>query len=156
MQQDDTQAATTENGTEQEKTLEQKVEELLSKGWLIINESCPLVYCQTPLMTHPDIGQKYCPRCEIWHFEHERIKKQKIEDVVKMPDRNIVLKEKEKSYDFNYEGILQKCVIKSLETKLFYLSTLLNSENDVDKIKNILTTIKLCLDDVILAKSMDR
>ncbi len=103
-------------------------------------------------MLNLQTGHKYCPKCEMWHFLHERPQKQKIEDVVKMPPRDLANLPKTQ---FDYDGMLNQCVLKSLQTKLYFLSTLLNSEVDCEKINGILSAIKICLEDIAMLKTIE-
>ena len=46
-------------------------------------------------------------------------------------------------------------VIQALQVKLAYLSNTLNSETDTVKTKDILECMRLCMDNIMMAKSMD-
>jgi hypothetical protein len=106
-------------------------------------------------MTSPKTNQKYCPGCEIWYFEHER-PKQKFGELVTLPKQDIVLKKTDlaKRNDNSYHFLHNQSIIQSLQTKLYFLSTLLNNETDVGKIKEILTTMKVCLEDISIATGL--
>jgi hypothetical protein len=107
-------------------------------------------------MRNPN-GQKYCVNCEMWHFEHERPKKQKFGEITKFQGKTQtthnelqkVLPKKE----FQHYNINQT-ILQSLQVKLAYLSNELNNETDVGKTKDILECIKMCLENINTLKTL--
>lgn len=146
---------------EEGKTIDEKIEELLNRGWILLPESCSIPTCFTPLIQNVN-GQKYCVGCESWVFTAERTKKQKNGEIVPYNDKSQSLqilrdsdkqiKPKTKKYSFDYS--INQSVLQCLQSKLYFLSTLLNTLSDVDKIKNTLETIKICLEDINLTKNL--
>jgi hypothetical protein len=104
-------------------------------------------------------GDKYCAGCEAWHFEHQRPQKQKIGELVPMSkDTDIQLKQTglQTPYRPSFDYVLNQSVIRCLQTKLYFLSTLLNNESDPSKIRELLSTINICLEDIRLAIAIER
>jgi hypothetical protein len=105
-------------------------------------------------------GEKYCAGCESWHFVHQRPQKQKFGELVPLSkDTDIQLKETQLSKINNkqsFDYVLHESVIRCLQTKLYFLTTLLNNESDVVKIRDILSTINLCLEDISMAVALER
>lgn len=105
-------------------------------------------------------GQKYCAWCEAWQFDHEKKKKQKLGELAPVNKRtDIQLKENKLQKRFNknlFDFNLNQSVVRCLQTKLFFLSTLLNNESDLAKIKEILNTINICLENIRMAVGLDK
>ena len=105
-------------------------------------------------------GDKYCAGCEAWHFDHQRPKKQNFQELgIVKKDTDLQLKEtsldnqqRKKSFGF----VLHQSVIRCLQTKLYFLTTLLNNENDVSKIKELLDLINTCLENIRLAVCLEQ
>lgn len=138
--------------------VDQKLADLMMRGWVLLAESCPIETCGCPLMKNID-GQKYCAGCEMWHFEKERPVKQKFGELVSLKDKqNIQVKHTELSKlpknILDYSMTLSKGVVQSLQLKLGYLSGLLNIETDVNKIKDILESMRICIDNIQNAKNL--
>lgn len=93
-------------------------------------------------------NQKYCVGCETWVFD-VRPKRQKYTDVIAL--KNCDLTVKKSMPKLEYQDFMNQSVIQCLYSKLYFLTTLLNTEKDVTKIKEILTTIKLCMEDINMA-----
>jgi uncharacterized Zn finger protein (UPF0148 family) len=169
-----------ENQPEEDKhNLEEKLEELLRQGWIMLPESCRIprnkfikkiilncftnliffLDCNCPLMQTPN-GEKYCAGCESWQFEHQRPQKHKFGELVPLSkDTDIQLKNTQISKINNrdsFDYMLNESLIRCLQTKLYFLTTLLNNEIDVLKIRDILSTINLCLQDISMAVSMEK
>jgi hypothetical protein len=115
--------------------------------------------CNCPLMKSTN-GQKYCVGCEAWHFDgKDRPIKQNFGELVPMSkDTEIQLKDsqidkkyRKKSFDY----VLNQSVTRCLQTKLFYLATLLNNESDILKIKEILETMNICLENIRMSQCLD-
>ncbi len=106
-------------------------------------------------------GQKYCAGCEAWEFDHERPEKHNHGEVANFNTVNtgIQLKESKISKRFEKQSFpyaLNQSVIQCLQTKLFFFVSLLNSETDVNKCKDILITIKICLENIKMTSSLNK
>lgn len=130
-----------------------KLADLMQKGWTMLAESCPLESCSCPLMRSID-GQKYCVNCEMWHYDNQR-KKQKFELVSLQGKQTLQVKRTEVSTlpknRFNFTP-MNLSVIGSLNMKLEYLAKILNQENDIDKTKEILECMRICMQNIETAK----
>jgi hypothetical protein len=104
-------------------------------------------------MMSPD-GQKYCVGCEQWQFEKKR---QKYGEIMLKGVTDVQPKEMsvQTKASLNLDSLLNESLIRCLQTKLYFLSSLLNKESDVNKIKELLETIKYCLEDIRLACCLD-
>jgi hypothetical protein len=104
-------------------------------------------------------GQKYCVGCEAWHFDKEH-KKQKFGELVSLHGKqNIQVKPTEvqkipKPLNFNKFSISQQ-VLQSLHVKLAYLSNQLNNETDLEKTRQILECMKLCMENIQAANKLE-
>ncbi len=142
---------------EEELGVEKRLADLMMRGWTMLADSCPVESCGCPLMKNLE-GQVYCVGCEMWHFDKQRQVKQKFGELVALQGKqNIQIKHTEISklphtIDFNFT--LSKSVLSSLKLKLVYLSNLLNNENDLNKIQEILETMKICLENIQAAKNI--
>jgi hypothetical protein len=98
----------------------------------------------------------------MWHFDKDKKEKMKFGELVSMKGKqNVQIKENPqehteisklpKTIDFNMN--LNKTVIQSLQLKLAYLSSLLNTESDVTKTKETLECIRICMENIQTAKS---
>lgn len=145
--------------------VDKKLADLMMKGWVMLADTCPVETCGCPLMKSPD-GNKYCCGCEMWHFEKERPKKQRFGEIAvkNKPANNpsnqgLQVKHQEVSklpkthIEFNFT--LNNNVLQSLQMKLAYLSNLLNNENNIAKSKEVLECIKLCIENIQSAKSLN-
>jgi hypothetical protein len=107
-------------------------------------------------MRNPN-GQKYCVGCEAWHFDKER-QKQKYGELVSLQGKqNLQLKPTDvqklpKPIKFS----MNQTVVQSLQIKLVYLSNQLNNETDLTKTKQILESMRLCLDNIQLANKLEQ
>jgi len=147
----------------EEPTLEidKKLSNLMMKGWILLADVCPIESCSCPLMKSPD-GQRYCVGCEMWHFEKEKKVKQKFGELVALQGKqNIQLKSRATEVstlpknNVNFNLTLNKNILNSLQLKLAYLSNLLNTESNIDKTKEILECMKICMDNIQAAKNLD-
>ncbi len=149
------------NKEPEEKTMEQKLADLMMRGWVMLSDSCPIETCRCPFMKNSE-GQKYCAGCEMWQFDKERPVKQKFGELVSLNGKqNVQLKQNTSSevskvcnkvYDFNMN--LNTTVIQSLQVKLAYLANQLNLEVDPKKTNQILKAMKMCMENMESAKKM--
>lgn len=140
---------THENKEEIESTLEEKLTNLIQRGWTLLPESCNLESCKCPLVRSLD-GNKYCANCEMWIFDKEK-KKQRFTDLVVKGVQDLQLKElglikKPRVLTIDYS--LNGNTLNSLRIKLAYLSTILNETTDLNKTESILKNIELCLKNI--------
>ncbi len=101
-------------------------------------------------------GQKYCVGCEAWHFD---MKRQKYGELVLKGVTDILPKQMELQRVLptqSFDHALNQSVIRCLQTKLYFLTTLLNNESDLNKIKDLLQTIGLCLENIRMACCLDK
>ena len=141
--------------------IDKKLSNLMMTGWILLADVCPIESCSCPLMKSPD-GQRYCVGCEMWHFEKEKKVKQKFGELVALQGRqNIQLKSRTTEVstlpknNVNFNLTLNKNVLNSLQLKLAYLSNQLNTESNIDKTKEILECMKICMDNMQAAKNLD-
>jgi len=142
--------------------VDKKLSNLMMKGWILMADVCPIESCSCPLMKSPD-GQKYCVGCEMWHFDKEKKVKQKFGELVSLKGKqNIQLKTTQSSevskiqqnpVDFNLT--LNKSVLNSLQMKLAYLSNILNNEKEINKSKEILECMRICMENIQTANSLN-
>jgi uncharacterized Zn finger protein (UPF0148 family) len=144
---------TSEETTEQlssvpkEKSIETKLGELMMQGWTMLNESCFMESCSTPLMRDNVTKQVYCVGCEAWVFSQERkAHKCKFTELVSLEGkRNLsVIQNGEVSKlskplhlggnSFGFREIL--------ENKLMTLAKWLQSETDINKCNATLEAIE--------------
>ena len=131
--------------------LDQRLSDLLSMGWTLVAESCPLESCHCPLLKSPD-GNLYCVRCEMWQFPNKEKKKEKYTDLVVKQSQELALKETaiaklpKKMSDWSFT--IKENMIQSLRLKLAYLSSVLNDTTDLNKTKHILENIELCVQNI--------
>ena len=140
--------------------VEKRLGDLMMRGWTMLAESCPIESCGCPLMRNFD-GQKYCCGCEMWHFDKDRVK-QKFGELVSLKGKqNLQVMENRSNHTevsklpSNIKISFSNSVIQALQVKLAYLSNTLNSETDTVKTKDILECMRLCMDNIMIAKSMD-
>ena len=137
-----------EKGKENQDEIEKKLSELLTIGWKLLNEKCPLESCDCPLLKSFD-GNKYCVKCEMWQFPDQVKARQKYSDLVVKTKQELVLKEtglaklSKSRIDLDMYG--KETILSSLKTKLAYLSSILNQTTDLNKTQQILHNIELCL-----------
>ena len=141
--------------------IDKKLSNLMMKGWILLADVCPIESCSCPLMKSPD-GQRYCVGCEMWHFEKEKKVKQKFGELVALQGKqNIQLKSRATEVstipknNVNFNLTLNKNVLNSLQLKLAFLSNLLNTESNIDKTKEILECMKICMDNIQASKNLD-
>jgi len=112
-------------------------------------------------MLCPENNQKYCAGCEAWHYDLQETKNQKFGELVPLysnktdlmlKESNLTKKYRKKSFDY----VLNQSVVRSLQSKLFYLSTILSSENNLQKIKEILSTMNICLENIRMAACLEQ
>ena len=116
----------------QDAEVERKLSELLTIGWTLLEEKCPLESCDCPLLKSFD-GNKYCVKCEMWQFPDQVKARQKYTDLVVKSNQELVLRE---------------TGLNSLKAKLAYLSSVLNQTKDLSKTQQILQNIELCLKNI--------
>ena len=142
--------------------VDKKLSNLMMKGWILMADVCPIESCCCPLMKSPD-GQKYCVGCEMWHFDKEKVVKQKFGELVSLKGKqNIQLKSTQSCEvskvhqnpaDFNLT--LNKTVLNSLQLKLSYLSNILNNEKEINKTKEILECMRICMENIQSANNLN-
>lgn len=155
-----------ENNVETEPIIgvDKKLADLMMRGWVMLADSCPVETCGCPLMKNFD-GQKYCCGCEMWHFERDRPVKQKFGELVSLKGKqNVQVKSTtthtevsklppKNNIEFTYNP--EQNVLRSLQMKLIYLSNTLNNESDLNKTKVNLECIKLCIENIQIAKNLE-
>ena len=131
--------------------IEKKLSDLLTIGWTLLDEKCPLESCDCPLLKSFD-GNKYCVKCEMWQFPDKVRASQKYTDLVVKSNQELALRETrlakiyKNSININIYG--KESVLNSLRTKLAYLSTVLNQTKDLNKTQQILQNMELCLKNI--------
>ena len=131
--------------------IEKKLSDLLTLGWTLLDEKCPLESCDCPLLKSFD-GNKYCVKCEMWQFPDKVRASQKYTDLVVKSNQELALRETRlaKVYknriNINIYG--KESVLNSLRTKLAYLSSVLNQTQDLNKTQQILQNMDLCLKNI--------
>ena len=131
--------------------IEKKLSELLTIGWTLLDEKCPLESCDCPLLKSFD-GNKYCVNCEMWQFPDQVKARQKYTDLVVKSNQELILRETglTKLYKnrINFNIYSKESALHSLKTKLAYLSSVLNQTKDLSKTHQILQNIELCLKNI--------
>jgi uncharacterized Zn finger protein (UPF0148 family) len=131
--------------------IERKLSELLTIGWTLLDEKCPLESCDCPLLKSFD-GNKYCVNCEMWQFPDQVKARQKYTDLVVKSNQELILRETglKKLYKnrINFNIYSKESALHSLKTKLAYLSSVLNQNKDLSKTHQILQNIELCLKNI--------
>ena len=131
--------------------IERKLSELLTLGWTLLDEKCPLESCDCPLLKSFD-GNKYCVNCEMWQFPDQVKARQKYTDLVVKSNQELILRETglTKLYKnrINFNIYSKESALHSLKTKLAYLSSILNQTKDLNKTHQILQNIELCLKNI--------
>ena len=131
--------------------IEKKLSELLTIGWTLLDEKCPLESCDCPLLKSFD-GNKYCVNCEMWQFPDQVKARQKYTDLVVKSNQELILRETglTKLYKnrINFNIYSKESALHSLKTKLAYLSSILNQTKDLSKTQQILQNIELCLKNI--------
>ena len=131
--------------------IEKKLSDLLTIGWTLLDEKCPLESCDCPLLKSFD-GNKYCVKCEMWQFPDKVRASQKYTDLVVKSNQELALRETrlakiyKNSININIYG--KESVLNSLKTKLAYLSSVLNQTQDLNKTQQILKNMELCLKNI--------
>ena len=134
-----------------DKEIEKKLSDLLTLGWTLLDEKCPLESCDCPLLKSFD-GNKYCVKCEMWQFPDKVRASQKYTDLVLKSNQELALRETrlakiyKNSININIYG--KESVLNSLKTKLAYLSSVLNQTQDLNKTQQILKNMELCLKNI--------
>ena len=131
--------------------IERKLSELLTIGWTLLDEKCPLESCDCPLLKSFD-GNKYCVNCEMWQFPDQVKARQKYTDLVVKSNQELIIRETglTKLYQnrINFNIYSKESALHSLKTKLAYLSSILNQTKDLSKTQQILQNIELCLKNI--------
>ena len=135
---------------DEEKEIEKKISNLMSIGWTLLEENCPLETCNCPLMKSFD-GNKYCVKCEMWQFPDKERSRQRYTDLVLKAHQELALRETglyimNKKLNVNVFG--RAAILNSLKNKLAYLSSILNQTRDLTKTQQILQNIDLCLKNI--------
>ena len=131
--------------------IEKKLSELLTLGWTLLDEKCPLESCDCPLLKSFD-GNKYCVKCEMWQFPDKVKASQKYTDLVVKSSQELALRETglakiyKKSINIDIYG--KEGILNSLRAKLAYLSSVLNQTKDLNKTQQILQNMELCLKNI--------
>lgn len=135
-----------------EKSIQDKLGELLLQGWTMLADVCFIESCSTPLMRDNVTKQVYCVGCESWVFNKEKTtQKCKYTDLVSLEGkRNIQLPEKHNevsklSKPLSFTGTYGN-FREILETKLVAFSQWLQVENDINKCNAILDAMKKTTD----------
>ena len=135
----------------QDAEVERKLSELLTIGWTLLEEKCPLESCDCPLLKSFD-GNKYCVKCEMWQFPDQVKARQKYTDLVVKSNQELVLREtglaKIYKNSINFDIYGKETVLNSLKAKLAYLSSVLNQTKDLSKTQQILQNSELCLKNI--------
>ena len=131
--------------------IEKKISDLLSIGWMLLEEKCPLESCDCPLLKSFD-GNKYCVKCEMWQFPDHVNARQKYTDLVVKSNQELALKETRLSKiyknDITFGLYGRETILNSLRIKLAYLSSILNQTKDLNKTQQILQNIELCIKNI--------
>ena len=131
--------------------IEKKLSELLTIGWTLLDEKCPLESCDCPLLKSFD-GNKYCVNCEMWQFPDQVKARQKYTDLVVKSNQELIIRETglTKLYQnrINFNIYSKESALHSLKAKLAYLSSILNQTKDLSKTQQILQNIELCLKNI--------
>ena len=135
---------------DEEKEIEKKLSDLMSMGWTLLEESCPLESCSCPLLKSLD-GNKYCVKCEMWQFPDKERSRQRYTDLVLKAHQELALRETgltklRKPFNFNVFG--KESILNSLRAKLAYLSSVLNKTADLTKTQQILQNMDLCMKNI--------
>ena len=135
---------------DEEKEIEKNISNLMSIGWTLLEENCPLETCNCPLMKSFD-GNKYCVKCEMWQFPDKERSRQRYTDLVLKAHQELALRETglykmNKKLNVNVFG--RAAILNSLKNKLAYLSSILNQTRDLTKTQQILQNIDLCLKNI--------
>ena len=137
--------------TNSDNEIEKKLSELLTIGWSLLEEKCPLERCDCPLLKSFD-GNKYCVKCEMWQFPDQVKARQKYTDLIVKSNQVLVLRDTRlaKIYknNINIDIYGKESVLNSLKAKLAYLSSVLNQTKDLNKTQQILQNIELCLKNI--------
>ena len=137
--------------TNSDNEIEKKLSELLTIGWSLLEEKCPLERCDCPLLKSFD-GNKYCVKCEMWQFPDQVKARQKYTDLIVKSNQELVLRDTRlaKIYknNINIDIYGKESVLNSLKAKLAYLSSVLNQTKDLNKTQQILQNIELCLKNI--------
>ncbi len=134
----------------QDAEVERKLSELLTIGWTLLEEKCPLESCDCPLLKSFD-GNKYCVKCEMWQFPDRETTRQKYTDLVLKAHQELAKRETgltKMNKGFKYHHFGKEALLNSLRTKLIYLSSILNETPDMIKTQQILSNIELCLKNI--------
>ena len=135
---------------DEEKEIEKKLSDLMSVGWTLLEDSCPLETCHCPLLKSLD-GNKYCVKCEMWQFPDKGRSRQKHTDLVLKAHHELALRETgvaKINGRFNFNVFGKASLLNSLKAKLAYLSSILNQTPDLTKTHQILQNIDLCLKNI--------
>ena len=141
---------TTTTKIDEEKEIEKKLSDLMTMGWTLLEQSCPLESCHCPLLKSLD-GNKYCVKCEMWQFPDKETTKQRYTDLVLKAHQELAIREMgltkiNKRFNINMFG--KEALLNSLRAKLAYLSSILNETPDMTKSQQILQNIELCLKNI--------
>ena len=141
---------TTKTKIDEEKEIEKKLSDLMTMGWTLLEQSCPLESCHCPLLKSLD-GNKYCVKCEMWQFPDKETTKQRYTDLVLKAHQELAIREMgltkiNKRFNINMFG--KEALLNSLRAKLAYLSSILNETPDMTKSQLILQNIELCLKNI--------
>ncbi len=142
--------------------VDKKLSNLMMKGWILLADVCPIESCSCPLMKSPD-GQKYCVGCEMWHFDKEKKVKQRFGELVALQGKQNIQLKKPKTTEVSkiphnnvkFNLTLNKTVVSSLQLKLSYLSNILNNETDLNKTKDILECMRVCMENIQSAQNLN-
>ena len=134
-------------------SIDKKLVDLISMGWTLLEEKCPLDKCRCPLLKSRD-GNKYCVKCEMWQFPDKERTRQKYTDLVLKAHQELTLKEtgisKFLKHPINITYYGKENVLNSLRIKLAYLSEVLNQTTDQSKTQLILQNIELVIKNIKL------
>lgn len=138
---------------EPEKSVEQKLGDLMMQGWTMLADACFKDSCQTPLMRDNVTKQIYCVGCEAWVCTENRTHKEyKFRQLVPIEGRRNVQVKEQKGFT-EVSKIPKKKVetsvnpfVQVLENKLMTFSLWLEKEQDVKKCNEILDAMKKTID----------
>ncbi len=135
-----------------DKSVENKLGELMLQGWTMLADHCFMESCHTPLMRDNVTKQIYCVGCEAWVINKDKRKhEQKYNELVSLEGkRNIILKNNNEVSIPKQSSFSGPSSFKSfrdcLETKMLEFSSWLQNEHDISKCNSILDAMKKTLE----------
>ncbi len=130
---------------EDNKSVEDKLGDLIMQGWTLLADHCFIDSCHTPLVKENVTNQIYCVGCEAWVFTKERTKKEhRFNELVALEGkRNVDIKQ---STDICKTHDTIKITCPSfrtiLEHKMNELCIRLQNEKDIYKCNELLDALR--------------